>query len=84
MFDRDLTFCLPSDCVFKELKNLRNSRWDEAFHSEANGDAESVDLKATIVIEHIIQANSSFRGLYVARLVHLYCLLTFLKLITII
>jgi len=59
---------LATDIVDKELKTLRNARWDKAFHqndqtkgqvvqsgSPYNDDA--TNRKATIVIEHIIQAS---------------------------
>ncbi|KAL7580183.1 hypothetical protein ACA910_012934 [Epithemia clementina (nom. ined.)] len=50
---------MATDIMDKELKNLRNGRWDKAF-SEAptEEDARDVkDRKATIVIEHLIQAS---------------------------
>jgi hypothetical protein len=44
---------LATDIFDKELNDLRKSRWDRAF-----GDDEvDQDLRATIVIEHIIQAS---------------------------
>ena len=53
---------LATDIMDKELKNLRNSRWNKAFSSEdEKGRRESkstaVNRKATIVIEHLIQAS---------------------------
>lgn len=50
---------MATDIFDKELKALRNSRWDMAFHrkEQANGGDEEADRKATIVIEHIIQAS---------------------------
>eukprot|EP00980_Cylindrotheca_fusiformis_P009290 scaffold2038_cov119-Cylindrotheca_fusiformis.AAC.1 len=54
---------LATDIVDKELQALRKARWETAF---SNGDAaagqlddrvESEDRKATIVIEHLIQAS---------------------------
>jgi class 3 adenylate cyclase len=52
---------MATDIFDKDLKALRNSRWDKAFHKEtlqehALGRVEA-DLRATIVIEHIIQAS---------------------------
>ena len=52
---------MATDIVDKELKALRNARWENAF-AEADGSvAESktdqVNRKATIVIEHLIQAS---------------------------
>lgn len=47
---------LATDIFDKELNGLRKSRWEKAFHTE---DASEIDsnLRATIVIEHIIQAS---------------------------
>jgi 3'5'-cyclic nucleotide phosphodiesterase len=50
---------MATDIVDKELKALRNARWDNAFHpseSEENV-ADTINRKATIVIEHLIQAS---------------------------
>jgi len=43
----------------KDLKALRNGRWDRAFSEQASDDttSEAVNRKATIVIEHLIQAS---------------------------
>jgi len=49
---------MATDIVDKELKLLRNGRWDKAFqhrHEESHHDA--VNRRATIVIEHLIQAS---------------------------
>jgi hypothetical protein len=43
---------IATDIFDNDLKNLRNRRWDLAFHENM----EDINLKATIVIEHIIQA----------------------------
>jgi class 3 adenylate cyclase len=52
---------MATDIFDKELKALRNSRWDMAFHKEAPAAQPLVkadaDVRATIVIEHIIQAS---------------------------
>ena len=52
---------MSTDIVDKELKELRNGRWDKAFKKvseSASEDAKAAnDRKATIVIEHIIQAS---------------------------
>ncbi|CAB9500129.1 Receptor-type guanylate cyclase gcy [Seminavis robusta] len=57
---------LATDIFDKKLKALRNARWDKAFHNadkfidEGTGiisEQEDVNRKATIVIEHIIQAS---------------------------
>jgi len=48
---------LATDIFDPELKALRNKRWEKAFANGTRSDSsESVDLKATIVIEHILQA----------------------------
>ena len=54
---------MATDIVDKDLKALRNSRWDKAFKKGDSADyvdenpKDEVDRKATIVIEHIIQAS---------------------------
>jgi 3'5'-cyclic nucleotide phosphodiesterase/Adenylate and Guanylate cyclase catalytic domain len=51
---------MATDIMDKDLKTLRNNRWDKAFQ-ESLADAEEArknqDRKATIVIEHLIQAS---------------------------
>ena len=50
---------LATDIADKELKVLRNARWDKAFAevlTEENP-RDTVNRKATIVIEHLIQAS---------------------------
>lgn len=50
---------MATDICDKELKTLRNLRWDRAF-SEATQEVDPLDTvnrKATIVIEHLIQAS---------------------------
>ena len=53
---------MATDIVDKELKQLRNERWDKAFHpkkSETQNESkrDAINRKATIVIEHLIQAS---------------------------
>lgn len=54
---------MATDIVDKDLKNLRNARWDKAFqkgdsvHHVDASPRDEVNRKATIVIEHIIQAS---------------------------
>ena len=51
---------LATDIFDKELVEFRNNRWMKAFHPDhasEDDDANDDDLKATIVIEHIIQAS---------------------------
>ena len=47
---------LATDIFDKELNNLRKARWEQAF-SDKTPDSEVNDLRAAIVIEHIIQAS---------------------------
>jgi hypothetical protein len=55
---------LATDIVDKELQQLRKIRWDKAFNASSRmsgtlgaADPELINRKATIVIEHIIQAS---------------------------
>ena len=50
---------MATDIVDKELQALRKARWETAFSkTSANvADSDSEDRKATIVIEHLIQAS---------------------------
>jgi hypothetical protein len=49
---------LATDIFDKELNDLRRKRWEKAFSKQTNDDSQSVqNLRATIVIEHIIQAS---------------------------
>lgn len=47
---------LATDIMDKDMKQLRNDRWERAF-SESPTDVQNVNRKATIVIEHLIQAS---------------------------
>jgi len=50
---------MATDIVDKKLKELRNARWSKAFKEtpEEQSPQEAVNRKATIVIEHLIQAS---------------------------
>jgi 3'5'-cyclic nucleotide phosphodiesterase len=50
---------LATDIMDKDLKNLRNSKWDKAFKHPDPQESEQdrINRKATIVIEHLIQAS---------------------------
>ena len=51
---------MATDIMDKDLKALRNARWQKAFAEGASEDTNSrdyVNRKATIVIEHLIQAS---------------------------
>lgn len=48
---------MATDIFDNELQELRRNRWERAFSEDENADDEEVcNLKATIVIEHIMQA----------------------------
>jgi hypothetical protein len=50
---------IATDIFDKELGVLRKSRWQKAFHDDSINDGSRTDInrKATIVIEHLIQAS---------------------------
>ena len=53
---------MATDIMDKDLKKLRNDRWDTAFNgidssSHHGANRRAVNRKATIVIEHLIQAS---------------------------
>ena len=56
---------MATDIADKDLKTLRNNRWDKAFKVDTDDaiapskqkDRDAVNRKATIVIEHLIQAS---------------------------
>jgi len=48
---------LATDIFDKELNDLRKNRWNRAFAEVSNDVHEFRDLRATVVIEHIIQAS---------------------------
>jgi class 3 adenylate cyclase len=51
---------MATDIADKDLKALRNRRWDAAFnllHDHSGSKLDAVNRKATIVIEHLIQAS---------------------------
>ncbi len=51
---------MATDIADKEMKELRNSRWAKAFFDQAlqeESKRTSINRKATIVIEHLIQAS---------------------------
>ncbi len=48
---------MATDIMDKDLKVLRNSRWEKAFNGNQEEQSEvAANRKATIVIEHLIQA----------------------------
>ena len=51
---------MATDIMDKDLKTLRNARWERAFNEPATScedRRDTVNRKATIVIEHLIQAS---------------------------
>jgi len=51
---------MATDIMDKDLKKLRNQRWEKAFSSDLkdNGrDQDQINCKATVVLEHLIQAS---------------------------
>jgi hypothetical protein len=52
---------LATDIVDKDLKALRNARWEKAFQAKVLPDEdalqEDVNRKATIILEHLIQVS---------------------------
>lgn len=49
---------MATDIMDKDLKALRNNRWNKAFHQGGvHADQNNTNRKATIVIEHLIQAS---------------------------
>ncbi|KAG7361603.1 3'5'-cyclic nucleotide phosphodiesterase [Nitzschia inconspicua] len=51
---------LATDIVNPELQNLRMKRWEKTFANKLEITPEDVNRKATIVIEHLMQAADSF------------------------
>ena len=49
---------MATDIVDKDLKAVRNAKWDKAFKENVETDpVQDVNRKATIVLEHLIQAS---------------------------
>jgi 3'5'-cyclic nucleotide phosphodiesterase len=49
---------MATDIADKDQKTFRNARWDKAFHQNLQEDQQvAIYRKATIVIEHLIQAS---------------------------
>ena len=50
---------IATDIFDKDLKELRNKRWDKAFQANTKevsaSNQQDMDIKATIVLEHLIQ-----------------------------
>ena len=52
-----LSVVLATDIFDKELNDLRKQRWKAAFAQKESTTQEDINIKATIVIEHLIQAS---------------------------
>jgi hypothetical protein len=53
-----LNSVMATDICDKELKALRSNRWDKAFNeAQEENQSQTLNRKATIVIEHLIQAS---------------------------
>jgi len=48
---------MATDIADKDLKKVRNGKWDVAFSEGVSDSSDLMDRKATIVIEHLIQAS---------------------------
>jgi hypothetical protein len=74
---------MSTDIMDKELKELRNKRWDKAFCLQAQANSNSKDAsdrKATIVIDHIIQASDvAHTSTFLVEFVFLFCLTLFVS-----
>lgn len=58
---------MATDIFEKDMKATRNARWDKVFHSKVGtslDDIEFRNLKATIVIEHIVSLYSSLSPIF--------------------
>ena len=55
---------IATDIFDKDLKELRNKRWDKAFQANTKevsaSNQQDMDIKATIVLEHLIQVKYRF------------------------
>lgn len=61
---------MATDILDRDLKALRNARWDRAFSERPQREAkeDTVNRKATIVIEHLIQASDVSHTMQVRRI----------------
>ncbi|KAL3918669.1 MAG: hypothetical protein SGILL_004127, partial [Bacillariaceae sp.] len=55
-----VTAVLATDVQDPELQNLRMKRWEKTFSHQVATTPEDVNRKATIVMEHLMQASDSF------------------------
>lgn len=68
---------MATDIMDKDLKALRNGRWERAFSEKCrvHDQQETVNRKATIVIEHIIQASDVAHTMQVRRTMLVNCVI---------
>ena len=76
---------MATDIMDKDLKELRNGRWEKAFSDTLSAVGleeadDNIDRKATIVIEHLIQVSRSL--LFVTKYCALKSSLTYIKLVS--
>ena len=66
---------MATDIVDRELKELRNARWDKAFKGEFKEEDPITDRnrKATVVIEHLIQASDISQYVFLMRTFWFLC-----------
>ena len=65
---------MATDIMDKELGAKRKARWEKAFSGEEEEDAQTAtNRKATIVLEHIVQASDVSHTMVSAKLI-LFCL----------
>ena len=66
---------MATDIFDKDMKTTRNMRWERVFHSELPEESkgELTHLKATIVIEHIIQAAGKLHYHFIVRCIRFVC-----------
>lgn len=72
---------MATDIADKDQKVFRNARWDRAFHENVvENEQDSINRKATIVIEHLIQASDVAHTMQHVR-AYCYKLLAFIDLV---
>jgi 3'5'-cyclic nucleotide phosphodiesterase len=64
---------MATDIADKDQKVFRNARWDRAFHeSVEENEQDSINRKATIVIEHLIQASDVSHTMQHVRVISIF------------
>jgi hypothetical protein len=71
---------MATDIADKDQKVFRNVRWDRAFHEKIEeNEQDAINRKATIVIEHLIQASDVAHTMQHVRLLNCLAYLLFLS-----